>query len=65
MDRNEERSISFESQYGWLHVINQITAGSYTERNEMMKSRAIEVLTDIQYYKHKDEVEAFRNKKRG
>ena len=31
----------------------------------MMKSRAIEVLTDIQYYKHKDEVEAFRNKKRG
>ena len=30
-----------------------------------MKSRAIEVLTDIQHLKHKNEVEAFRNKQRG
>jgi len=65
VDRDEERVSSFESQYGWLHVSNQITGGSYVEREIMMKLPAIEVLTDIQYYKQKNEVEAFRNRPRG
>jgi hypothetical protein len=41
--------------WGWVHIIHQLTNGSYLEREKLLKVPIYEALTDLCYFLDKAE----------